>query len=276
MEPSLPGITAEQSAFVRRYDGMILSDWMQAYYDHSGFYNVGLWQVGIHTQAQASQRLVDSLLQRFPSHHGRILDVACGLGATTHRLLKHYLPTNIAGVNLSAQQLSVCRQRLPQSQFYQMDAANLDFPTGSFERMLCVEAAFHFHSRFRFLQAAQRVLKPGGWIALSDMLIGDPDCLGSWMIPPENQGLDLEIYRRQWQQAGFQSLHITDATECCWRPYCRRLQQALTQAVNNHQISAADWERSRRYFDRLIATNSIIYLLVSAQKPLPLGPNADR
>jgi len=257
---------SREKAFINRYDQIISNPWMQAYYGHTGFYNVGFWQPSTQTQAKASRQLVETLLNQFPSHQGKILDVACGLGATTQHLLKTYASENITGINLSCHQLENCRHRLPDICFLRMDAAHLSFPEASFDRMLCVEAAFHFRTRFHFFQEAQRVLKPGGWISLSDMLIDSPAHFGEWMIPSTNQGIDLKMYQAQWLQAGFQDICIVDATDCCWTSYCRHLVRALAHAFTQGQISETYWRESEHYFEQLLSTPSVQYLLVSAQK----------
>src|SRR3546814_5061762 len=54
--------------------------------------NIGYWDETTTTQKEACDRLQDALPGLIPEKTGRILDVACGMGASTRRLLKHYRP----------------------------------------------------------------------------------------------------------------------------------------------------------------------------------------
>ena len=51
------------------------------------------------------------------------------------------------------------------------DATDLTFADTAFDRVLCLEAMFHFSSRRKFFMEAARVLKPGGVLAGTDILI---------------------------------------------------------------------------------------------------------
>ena len=53
----------------------------------------------------------------------------------------------------------------------QADACDLPIRDASFDRVLCIEAIFHFASRRTFFLEAARVLRPGGALVLSDMFL---------------------------------------------------------------------------------------------------------
>lgn len=256
---------ADPSPFVRRYDQMILDPDVTRHYRDSGFFNVGYWAPGVQDQVEACERLVHELLLTFPNHAGRVLDLACGLGATTNYLTRYYRPSDVVGVNLSTRQLDHCREQLPACTFHQMDAAALDFPDGSFDRILCVEAAFHFQTRADFLREAYRVLRPGGWITVSDILVDDAEAFG-WDIPEDNQIETTEAYGKLWDQTGFQRLRLVDATELCWNRYCDFMIEDWKDRMERGHDSASG-NGAIAYFDVLRERAIRHYLLVTATKP---------
>ncbi len=217
---------------------------MHAYYDEAAekaaffpefphYFNVGLWDESTESATAASERLIDSLVAGLRSHgpgevnfeSARILDVACGIGGTASYLRRHFDPKNIVGINVSEQQLSVCRTVAPQSRFLLMDAVELAFPDDHFDYMLCVEAAFHFETRADFLRQAHRVLKPGGVLALTDVLIIEE----AYKVPHKflahhpraNYVPSLKTYAEGVARAGFDSIDTFDITDSGPRSHFR-------------------------------------------------------
>ena len=209
--------STDSSEFVARYDTIIYDASATDLWERTGFYNVGYWTDETTDQKTACERLMEELLDTFPTHEGTLLDAGCGLGATTRYLCRYYQPSSIVGINISAKQLQSCRERVPGCRFEEMDAARLTFDDATFDRIICVEAAFHFNTRERFLKEAYRVMKPGARIALSDILFQDVSIMGNWMVPPENDLKDANDYRHLWERLGYSNIRIEDATSRCWR-----------------------------------------------------------
>jgi cyclopropane fatty-acyl-phospholipid synthase-like methyltransferase len=67
---------------IRMYDRAMVSSGYRQYYEDSGFYNFGYWETHAKSQREASEALVDQLVDRIANKGGRILDVACGPGAS--------------------------------------------------------------------------------------------------------------------------------------------------------------------------------------------------
>ena len=143
-------------------------------------------------QARLSERLVDLLGIRVGD---RVLDVGCGFGGTLRALRQSYPGADLVGLNIDARQLAVSLGREPapmNATWIAADACRLPFAAASFDRLLCVEAAFHFASRAVFLAEASRVLRPGGVLAMSDFVLARPP-LPPGMVAAFEERLEAEF-----------------------------------------------------------------------------------
>lgn len=254
------------------YDRLIFDPLIREYYRGSGFYNVGLWEPGTADQPAASAALVDRLIDTLPSDARRLLDVACGLGATTGRLLGRFARADVLGVNISERQLEHARAAVQGARFACADAARLDFPDGSFDGVLCVEAAFHFQTRAAFLAEAYRVLRPGGRLALSDMLTAD-DWPGAWTVPAANHLAGPAEYADLLAAAGFTDVRIDDRTDACWGAYCRGLRGWLAARHGDGRLPDAEWQAWSELLAVLETRSVRHYLLVGAARPSARASN---
>jgi MPBQ/MSBQ methyltransferase len=158
----------------------------------------------------------------------------------------------------------------PGCTFEVMNATELDFPDNHFDAVICIEAACHFDTRDKFFEEARRVLKPGGSLALSDMLFRTiiPSEFGQ--VPRANLLASIAEYRARLAAAGFVSIEVTDATEQC---------------LGGFRANLARWAGVERRAGRMTLSRSFAaavigkllavffgwscktYLLVSARKP---------
>jgi MPBQ/MSBQ methyltransferase len=201
------------------WDRMMLGTNQRSYFENSGYFNFGYWGAGAKSQREAGDALVDQMVARIADKTGRVLDVACGLGGSTKRLMETYPPEMITGINISEAQIAAARALAPGCTFEVMDAAKLDFPDSHFDAVVCIEAACHFDTRDQFLKEAHRVLKPGGSLVLSDYLFY-ATMINTWMsqvgqVPRANLVRDIADYRARFAEAGFVAIDVTDATSHC-------------------------------------------------------------
>ena len=261
-----------QERMIRMYDRALASSDYRQFYDDSGFYNFGYWDAHPTSQREASEALVDELVDRIRDKGGRILDVACGPGATTKRLMRTYAPAMITGINVSEAQLAEARKRAPGCTFQRMDATRLDFPAEQFDAVICVEAAFHFDTRDAFVREALRVLKPGGSLVLTDMLFREftRPVAAYLQVPLANFAPDIASFTARLEAAGFEAVHVQDATRACLGGFRRHLARWPASEHRRGRMSLGK-SIGASLASRIIAGYFGVvcksYLLASARKP---------
>jgi len=110
------------------------------------------------------ERLVSMLkrrLRKMGVEEPRVLDVGCGPGSLTGKLLD--IPgIRLTGVDLSPAMISLARKRYPGAQFYVDDIEWLSFPDETFDAVFCSGVLHHLPVLDMALAEIRRVLKPGG------------------------------------------------------------------------------------------------------------------
>lgn len=247
------------------YDDLMFKPLFLEFYDQSHFGNYGYWEPDTKNLRQACQNLSRKLLERMPEKSGAVLDVACGKGATTQILAEHFSPENITAINISERQLETGRWLVPGADFRVMDATRLGFPDNAFRVVQCVEAAFHFDTRRKFLEEAYRVLEPGGALVMSDILMTREAEQSRPYRSEANYLPGPEEYAQLLRELGYREIRIDDVTEECWRSFFRHLVAFLHEKFLRRQISE---ETLKQHLDRNYrhVFDLEYYLLVAARK----------
>lgn len=169
----------------------------------------------------AMDRLCQHLIQLAEVRNGQdVLDVGCGFGGTLATLNEQFSPLRLTGLNIDARQLDIARTRLTPRPGNQLelvvgDACKMDFADASFDRILAIECIFHFPSRLAFFEHAQRALRPGGNLTLTDFLQPEGAPQGLFDNTDANfwgpyTSIDLQAYRELADQVGLVLTHHQD------------------------------------------------------------------
>jgi tocopherol O-methyltransferase len=131
----------------------------------------GYWIRGDESKEKAQLQLIEHLAQLAnvkPSSD--ILDIGCGLGASSLYLAKHYNAT-VTGITISSVQVEMAIQATAGQQlnakFLLMDAEAMNFQK-QFDVLWSVESISHYQNRQGFFASAAKLLKSGGSFAITD------------------------------------------------------------------------------------------------------------
>jgi len=265
-----PPVTPLISHSNQLYDRRMFTRTAEERYGGSDFHNLGYWGPATRSRREACRTLMERIVGLIPERlrhkNGVCLDVGCGKGASTRFLTKFYRPENLTGINVSEKQIERCRQNAPRCQFFLMDATHLDFPDDKFDVVVCVEAAFHFNTRDDFLREARRVLKPGGRLVLTDILVtrrheklAKTRLLANYIPNPRRYSARLEAI-------GFENIQVVDATTQCAIRCLEHLLSDSGQELTRGKISRETFRRRRSVICRKL-NRTRYYVLAAASRP---------
>ena len=125
---------------------------------------------------EAQHALVARILRTAGLRNGEvILDLGCGIGGTLEVINSYHHGMQLTGLNLDPRQLAICRTLEPRHantmNWIAADAVELPFRSNSMHQVLCIEAMFHFQSRRTLFREVHRVLRSGGSVTFSDIIL---------------------------------------------------------------------------------------------------------
>jgi len=244
------------------------------------FANYGYWTRAGLTLEQAAEALTELVAASAGLAPGdRVLDVGCGYGAGAVIYARRCRPAAIVGIDVTEVRIEEGKKYVAKHGFTDVidlrlgDATKMEFADASFDKLTAVECAFHFDTRVDFLREAARVLKPGGTLALTDIIPRrgiDParyltgaktHSSGVCLDNPDN-AYDADVYAGHLNAAGFTDVRIESILG--WTR--ARFAEALTQRAETLSGERRDSMRaSARRITELIELGED-YVLVVARK----------
>jgi microcystin synthetase protein McyJ len=187
-----------------------------------GFLSFGYWTEDTRDYHEAVEALIDRMLQfEKPHNSGMVLNVACGYGAETLKIYEKIRPDKIYAIDITGAHIGFAKRHFNEMNlsdkihFEKMDACRLCFEPNTFDYVIGIEGPAHFNTREQFLRKAYEVLKPGGIILLSDIIVDDAEtlkglynrtigkfCAKHWYMPEENW-MPIEELKTLMERIGF-------------------------------------------------------------------------
>ena len=246
--------------------------------------NNGYWKEA-RTYPDACVAMVELLGTRAGLQPGdEILDVGVGFAEQDFALLDRFKVSHITGIDITPVHVDKGRKRVAERGLEkQIDirlgsATAMDFPPASFQRVLALECAFHFDTRDQFMREAFRVLKPGGTIALADMLPNPgkrparATAFGrKYGHVPEANNYDREEYSRRLSAAGFDDVLVESIRQDVFPGMAKYARQRLEgKKMDEVVVEISDDDRAQcrgvEVWER--GTGLTDYVIASARKPL--------
>jgi SAM-dependent methyltransferase len=136
------------------------------------------------SRAMSSEETLHSLLTLLPlSPDQRWLDVACGPGLVARAMAPKV--ASVVGVDVTPAMVELARAEaaaagLANVEFRLGDVGRLDLPDDAFDGAICRFAFHHIPVPGRVLAEMARVVRPGGWVVVSDHVSDAETDLAAW------------------------------------------------------------------------------------------------
>ena len=196
---------------------------------------------------------VDKVVEGIELAGRDVLDIGCGSGGITLRLAEMHGAGTVAGIDVEAPVLARAAQRAKARRldvrvtFRQVEPGPLPFEPESFDIVFSKDAIVHIQDKERLMADVFAILRPGGWFAASDWLIGhDGEPSPEMLHYLEMEGLSFGMaspgrYARALEVAGFVNVAVSSRNPW-YREVARREHERLKGPLYDKAVAAVGRE----------------------------------
>lgn len=273
---------------IRGHHGVTSAD-VAAFYDEAtelistdlgGSLHFGYWRdlppdATMADAALAMTRLVADRLAAEPGQ--RVLDIGCGSGRAALDLAR-IAGVEVVGIDISSRQVELATAlaktegMADRVRFQQADATYPPFAPGSFDAAWLLESFFHMADQVRVLRAAADLLRPGGRLAIGNLVLRTPlsderDALlrEDWRVGRVAALVPLAEYPRLILDSGLELEEVIDVSDDSIAQTFRAIAASHVEQGQPIDTELADQMGSGAV--RLAATPEFGFAVITARKP---------
>jgi phosphoethanolamine N-methyltransferase len=219
---------------------------------------------------------VDRVLEGLDLSGREVLDIGCGSGGITLYLAGRHGAARVVGFDVERPVIEHARRRAAarglrdRVDFVHGAPGPLPFPDENFDVVFSKDALLHVPDKDALFRDIIRVLRPGGWFAASDWMIGHDGPPSPEMrayIAAEGLSFSMASPARHieaMQRAGFQGIHATDRN-----PWYREVARAELERLQGPFRDRAASAVGADYVERNIHTWSAMLTVLDSGEHRP-------
>ena len=121
----------------------------------------------------ARMEYLHKLLERLPAQ-AQLLELGCGAGVPCTQLIAQH--GHVTGIDISAAQVALAKQHIPDATLIQADMMTLTFPLASFDAIVAFYSIIHLPrpEQAVLIERLATWLRPGGWFLANLGVSNDP------------------------------------------------------------------------------------------------------
>lgn len=187
------------------------------FFCNSMFRHIGFWSENIDNARAACENLMDEVMALVPEKKGNIVDIGCGLGATTHYLSRYFPSSSVTGITNDIRSLDLCKLHHSGISYFYHKLPRLKVTGKCFDVAVYVKGFSRLGNRKKLLKSCHSILKPYGQFVCFDLIDHsrlNTNILRKIGIKSTSKTL-IDMYKDMLHDIGFGDLKAIDVTQQC-------------------------------------------------------------